>query len=1069
MAIVPGTHNALNEKVGAPSFTHDATSQTVDANADFLVVRYSARRATSGSGVVTGVTIDPGGPDVASFTLHKADGSAGRPIAEIWFLKAIDIPASGAYTIRVTVDGGGTAGSGIQLSNFSSVSQTIPFRGTGETQHLGSVTAYTDSITTVSGDLVVEVNAFGLSDAAWTADAGQTVQADLASASRAISYGASTEPAVGVSVTVGWSGAASANEVDSTLGALIPAVSLAKATDLTVNASDTAAVCGWTDNESTETDYFAHIGPPSFTPSDATRTSIGLGQDVEEFIALVSAGDITPDTNYELVIEVADDVSKAYSDPFAFSTAPARPIEVLIILVGTDFVDVQLVIPGGSLDNEARILWRDLGGSGFPNLILLSPTENNQVQRIEGLAQTDIEVTGQCGDQAANLWSGLGPIVSTFVGPPPAAAVKTDTTIAYLDFEYGIDVVRGPVVTQPSVRGVVSLLGRNGTLVELTSAGPPMEFVSKMRFIPSGVFMLGGVISGNYVSAPDFALAGDPRFVMDLTPDDWTPASSMVLVAQWDGANQSIFFQLRTDGKLEINWVAANAISTVPVPFASGRGQVRGTLVLNNGSGNREIRFETRLDDEDPWILLGDVLTGSVASVSDVAANWELASRDAGTTARFSGTIHSVEIWDGTTLDASPDFEDVSAYDPVAGTVTDDQANVWTIQGDAGIKFVRGEALMLQSRQGLTLFPGGTNVETDSNDFSLGILSNVTVTPNTGLSARRLVEADKVEDDDAGADGDRARSYTVPDDSGTHHVVEHIEKDPAATVKQFLSIELTGGSTEIVETGIYFSVDDGSYMLPKGTLAGGVIDTGRRWRVWATIKNNSTGNVTLTTKLFPARGTVLGVTDNAAIGAVTASGHIVKAQHQLTPWVVAPGAISSHVGLGLPMTWTIAPAGMVGYLLLMPWQVAGHGQGNEMLFTIGGDAIANEAGLSIYLQSAVAGGIGATLSDGATNQGTSSTRRWMPGNFLEVFWTLSDAGVISLQHAVEFGDFTAPGVSTALTLPANWASQAAALGELVGVGAPRSCATWLRAKFEADPTLTAEQMRSKNIGPPEGI
>src|SRR5690606_9064741 len=94
-------------------------------------------------------------------------------------------------------------------------------------------------------------------------------------------------------------------------------------------------------------------------------------------------------------------------------------------------------------------------------------------------------------------------------------------------------------------------------------------------------------------------------------PEDWASGDFQVLAHKWSGNDQrSWVFRLESDGRLAFFWSEDGASvdgavnSTVPVP-TFGRGAVRVTLDVNNGSGGHTVQFWTAATLDGPWAALG--------------------------------------------------------------------------------------------------------------------------------------------------------------------------------------------------------------------------------------------------------------------------------------------------------------------------------------------------------------------------------------------------------------------------------------------------------------------------------
>lgn len=134
--------------------------------------------------------------------------------------------------------------------------------------------------------------------------------------------------------------------------------------------------------------------------------------------------------------------------------------------------------------------------------------------------------------------------------------------------------------------------------------------------------------TGAYLSIPDSSaldITGDIDLRVDLLLDNWANGVERHICGKWTGSNQSYFLNVATDGKLTLYWSttgsnALSATSTVATGFAArARRWIRATIDVNDGSGNRIVKFYTSTDGTN-WTQLGSTIT------------------TAGTTSVFSGS-----------------------------------------------------------------------------------------------------------------------------------------------------------------------------------------------------------------------------------------------------------------------------------------------------------------------------------------------------------------------------------------------------------------------------------------------
>lgn len=113
----------------------------------------------------------------------------------------------------------------------------------------------------------------------------------------------------------------------------------------------------------------------------------------------------------------------------------------------------------------------------------------------------------------------------------------------------------------------------------------------------------------------------------------------------------------------------------------------------------------------------------------------------------------------------------------------------------------------------------------------------------------------------------RDQAVGVADDGATHTVSVFIKKDADTTRFPMVEGILTGGTTRVyLHAQINTQTGAGANVGSAGTGSFRVLDWGAYWRVEVTLTNNTTGNTSLSIKLHPSSGTVLGTVSAAATG-----------------------------------------------------------------------------------------------------------------------------------------------------------------------------------------------------------
>lgn len=200
-------------------------------------------------------------------------------------------------------------------------------------------------------------------------------------------------------------------------------------------------------------------------------------------------------------------------------------------------------------------------------------------------------------------------------------------------------------------------------------------------------------IAGNYSSTPDTGvldITGDIDIRIFMAPDDWTPATSVAVLAKWRTTatdQRSYLIQLITDGTIKFFWstTGANqleASSTVATGFANGSAHwIRVTLDVNDGASpgpNNIVTFYTS-DTGETWTQLGAVVTTvGVTSIFSSTAVLEIGTQNTGAFVPFVGNIHRALVYDGINGTLVADF-DASDAGQGETSLTDSTGKVWTV------------------------------------------------------------------------------------------------------------------------------------------------------------------------------------------------------------------------------------------------------------------------------------------------------------------------------------------------------------------------------------------------------
>lgn len=204
---------------------------------------------------------------------------------------------------------------------------------------------------------------------------------------------------------------------------------------------------------------------------------------------------------------------------------------------------------------------------------------------------------------------------------------------------------------------------------------------------------LVGVSSGNAVT-PDAAvldITGDIDIRVEATLDDWSPTEARYLVSKYvsSGNQRSFLFYVGANGRLAVQWSnngTAVLGETSPVKltdFPARRG-LRVTVDVNDGAGNRVIKFYTSDSISGSWTEISSTTTAGTTSFHSGTAPLEVGNTLNGGSTPFGGRIHAMELRDGIagTVVANPDF---TAQTPGTTSFSDAAGRAWTVNSPATI------------------------------------------------------------------------------------------------------------------------------------------------------------------------------------------------------------------------------------------------------------------------------------------------------------------------------------------------------------------------------------------------
>jgi hypothetical protein len=277
----------------------------------------------------------------------------------------------------------------------------------------------------------------------------------------------------------------------------------------------------------------------------------------------------------------------------------------------------------------------------------------------------------------------------------------------------------------PNLASRYSLDGPEGDSTYLTNGlGRVRLIADRSGNSAENCLVLNGVTS-NYASSPDSAalsITGDIDIRVRLAMNDWTPSASQMFVAKDVGAdsNRSWQFNVQASGRPSFAWsptgTGAGYIQVTcseAVPAADFEIKwVRVTLDVDDGSGNRVIRFFTS-EDGATWTQLGTTTTtAGTASIADTTAAVEIGSVSNGGAQPFAGRIYRVQIRNG--IDGTIVFDaDFTKPAKLAASFTEDSANGATVtintSGDTGARICGARDLYQGTTSKLAALSAGSD------------------------------------------------------------------------------------------------------------------------------------------------------------------------------------------------------------------------------------------------------------------------------------------------------------------------------------------------------------------------
>ncbi|GAB3656439.1 hypothetical protein [Glycomyces tarimensis] len=237
-------------------------------------------------------------------------------------------------------------------------------------------------------------------------------------------------------------------------------------------------------------------------------------------------------------------------------------------------------------------------------------------------------------------------------------------------------------------------------------------------------------------SHPSLQITGNIQVRARLSPVSWTNGVQAIASIYSTSTDQRSWqWVIQADGLLRINASTdgLSAFSDPATATVTGNDVYAGfTLLLDNGLGEHETKFEIAPSWTGPWTQLGATITGpSLASLFTSTEPLVVGATDGGNMNPFQGVIHELRVWDGIdgTLTTDPDF---TGHPQGTPSFQDSTGKTWTVHGTAVLGGTITDAdtsILVSSDTGNALWT------TEPSDFPFNVVIGgevMTVTAITG-------------------------------------------------------------------------------------------------------------------------------------------------------------------------------------------------------------------------------------------------------------------------------------------------------------------------------------------------
>jgi hypothetical protein len=318
-------------------------------------------------------------------------------------------------------------------------------------------------------------------------------------------------------------------------------------------------------------------------------------------------------------------------------------------------------------------------------------TSTNAVTRQLTLGSGGITLTN-----SGAIWNITG--AGMTIVPGSSTVSITDPTSSFKTF-FGNGLTYNNV-TISSSSGGVTITGANSFNTLTVGPGTPLTMPSSTvntfnNFNVNGTsnayLYLPGK-GGNYVSTPDspaLSITGDITIDVKVALDAWTGLAEVLVRKMASTTIRSYGMDISSSGR-PILYTSPDGstlltdTATAATGFANGSvGWVRGSMQVNDGSGNRVVKFYTSSDGLI-WTQLGSTVTVSSGAISifQTASALEVGSTFMGTSTNAAGKFYEVKVYNSYLEAAAgtPVFDaDFTAKAFGANSFTESSANAATV------------------------------------------------------------------------------------------------------------------------------------------------------------------------------------------------------------------------------------------------------------------------------------------------------------------------------------------------------------------------------------------------------